>query len=155
MLSQLMRLSKSADGRFATATELQFMKDYLATSELRMTTYEKLRDRSAQIMQEVIDQVRSKHPMIFRKGDQDVTGLAQRDCNSILKAAAAAMLIDDLDRLRDGLLLWHQTIIHAVQTDDISRAIWQTVPEVLNQHLTLDELNVVMPALRLNQTLLR
>jgi Phycobilisome protein len=154
MLNQLARLSVESDGRYATWAELQFIKDYLATVDHRMSAYEKIRDAEYQIMYEVTAQVRSSHPNIFMKGEQDLTTMAQRDCGFILKCAAAAMLIDDPDRLRDGLLLWHQTIIKALQTDRISQAMWQILPNVVQKYLSAEEAAVILPMLRLNQALL-
>jgi hypothetical protein len=154
MLNQLARLSVESDSRYATWAELQFIKDYLATVDHRMSAYEKIRDAEYQIMYEVTAQVRSSHPSIFMKGEQDLTTMAQRDCGFILKCAAAAMLIDDPDRLRDGLLLWHQTIIKALQTDRISQAMWQVLPHVVQKYLSAEETAVMLPMLRLNQALL-
>jgi outer membrane lipopolysaccharide assembly protein LptE/RlpB len=154
MLNQLARLSLESDGRYATPIDLQFIKDYVATVDHRISAYEKIRDAEYQIMYEVTAQVRSSQPNIFMKGDVDLTTMAQRDCGHVLKCAAAAMLIDDLDRLRDGLLLWHQTIIHAVQTDKISQAMWRILPDVVQRYLSPEEAAIILPVLRLNQALL-
>jgi outer membrane lipopolysaccharide assembly protein LptE/RlpB len=154
MLNQLARLSLESDGRYATPTDLQFIKDYVATVDHRISAYEKIRDAEYQIMYEVTAQVRSAQPNIFMKGEVDLTTMAQRDCGHVLKCAAAAMLIDDLDRLRDGLLLWHQTIIHAVKTDQISQAMWRILPDVVQRYLSPEEAAIILPVLRLNQALL-
>jgi hypothetical protein len=154
MFNQLTRLSLNSDGRFATAAELQFLKDYLANAAQRRSAYEKIRNAEHQIVAEVTVQLRSSNPAIFMKGEQNLTDLAQRDCAHILRCSAAAMLIDDRDRLRDGLLLWHQTIIHAVQTDRISQAMWKVIPDVIKKYLSTEEATLIMPVFRLNQTLL-
>jgi Phycobilisome protein len=154
MLNQLARLSLESDGRYATTADLQFIKDYVGSVDHRISAYEKIRDAEYQIMYEVTAQVRSQQPNIFMKGDVDLTTMAQRDCGHVLKCAAAAMLIDDLDRLRDGLLLWHQTIIHAVQTDKISQAMWRILPDVVQRYLSPEEAAIILPVLRLNQALL-
>jgi hypothetical protein len=154
MLNQLARLSVNSDGRYATGAELQFLKDYLATVDRRMSAYQKIRNAESQIVAEVTIQVRSSNPSIFMKGDHDLTDMAQRDCIYILKCSAAAMLMDDLDRLRDGLLLWHNTIIHAFQTDKISQAMWRAMPDVIKKHLSPEEAALMLPVFRLNQTLL-
>jgi hypothetical protein len=154
MLNQLARLSRETDGRYATAMDLQFIKDYVASVDHRISAYEKIRDAEYQIMYEVTAQVRLSQPNIFMKGDQDLTTMAQRDCGHVLKCGVAAMLIDDLDRLRDGLLLWHQTIIHAVQTDKISQAMWRVLPDVVQRYLSPEEAAIILPVLRLNQALL-
>jgi hypothetical protein len=154
MLSQLTRLSIESDGRYATAAELQFLKTYLQSVEQRAIVYEKIREAEYQIIYEVTAQLRASNPAIFMKGDQDLTVMAQRDCSNVLKCAAAAMLIDDLDRLRDGLLLWHQTIVNAIKTDQISRAMWIVLPDVMKKYLSPEELTLMSPVFQLNQALL-
>ena len=64
------------------------------------------------------------------------------------------MLFNDLDRLRDGLLLWQRTIVHAIKQEDASTLTWKAMPEILREHLTLEEADLMMPALHLDQALL-
>ncbi|RMF23527.1 MAG: allophycocyanin, partial [Cyanobacteria bacterium J083] len=53
MLSQLSQLSIEADGRYATEAELQFLKDYINSSQTRISTYEKIRDHAEVIINQV------------------------------------------------------------------------------------------------------
>jgi hypothetical protein len=154
MLNQLTRLSVDADGRYATAEELQFLKDYLASTESRISAYEKIRDAEDEIMDQLEAEARTKNPHVFMKGSEDMTPVCRRDRKHLLKCAAAAMLIDDLDRLRDGLLMWQRTIIHAMKDEQASQLICRLLPNVIKQHLTPEEEAIMMPALRLNQALL-
>ena len=55
MLNQLERLSVEAEGRFATPEELKLLKDYFPTVNLRMSAYQKIRDREDEII-EMIEQ---------------------------------------------------------------------------------------------------
>jgi hypothetical protein len=155
MLNQLARLSVISDGRYATAAELQFIKDYLKTADTRMSAYHKIRNAEYQIVAEITVKLRTSDPSIFIKGVQDLTDMAQRDCSYILKCSAAVMLIDDLDRLRDGLLLWQKTILQALQTDKISQAMWKVMPDVIKKYLSPEEVALISPVFRLNQTLLK
>ncbi|MFM2429730.1 MAG: hypothetical protein RLZZ511_943 [Cyanobacteriota bacterium] len=155
MLNQLAKLGLESEGRYATTAELQFLKYYMTTLDQRISAYEKIRDAEFQIMAAATAQARASNPAIFMRGEQDLTSMAQRDCSLVLRCAAAALLIDDLDRLRDSLLLWHQTIIKAVKTDHISQAMWKVLPDVVKQYLSPEEATIVMPVLQLNQALLR
>ncbi len=154
MLNQLTRLSVDTEGRYATGEELQFLKDYLASKDSRISAYEKIRDAEDEIMDELETQARSINPTVFLKGEKDVSQVCRRDRRHLLKCSATAMLIDDLDRLRDGLLLWQSTIMRAMQDEPASQVIGRVLPGVIKQYLTSEEADLMMPALRLNQTLL-
>ncbi|MBE9029995.1 allophycocyanin [filamentous cyanobacterium LEGE 11480] len=154
MLSQLARLSVEADGRYATASELQFLKDYLATADQRMSAYEKIRDNEVQIMIDMETQSRLADANVFQKGERDVTQVCRRDRKQLLQCSAAAMLIDDLDRLRDGLLLWQSTIVRALKDEQASQVVCRVLPHVMQAHLTEAEAELMKPVLRLNQALL-
>ena len=154
MLKQLTCLSVEADGRYATTSELQFLKDYLQSAELRVSTYEKIRDAEEPMMDQAEDKLKKQDPNWNKRASKDLTAECRRDRKYILKCSAAAMLIDDLDRLRDGFLVWQRTIVRAVKDERPSQSTWQVMPEVLKQNLADDEVALMMPAIRLNQTLL-
>jgi hypothetical protein len=154
MLTQLSRLSSDVDGRFAQSEELQFLKDYLDSAEVRISAYQKIRDSHLAIVESVEEQVRSTDQRLFMRGSRDVTPLFQRDTKSILVGTASAMLINDLDHLRDRFLLWHRTIIRAVKVDALAQVVYQVLPNVVKAVLSEQEAPHVMPALYLDQTIL-
>jgi len=110
MLKQLARLSVEADGRYASAKELQFLKDYLQSLDQHVSAYEKIQAAEAEIISKVEESIRATDPHLFHKGSRDVTPTCKRDRVDVLRYSAAALLSNDLDRLREGLLLWYQTI---------------------------------------------
>ena len=209
MLKQLARLSVEADGRYATAEELQFLKDYLDSADQRLSAYEKIREIEEKLIEQVKAKMLSLDSNLFRKGSQDFTAeelrclkdylhsvdqgssadekmsqseakfieqlkaemqsldskafrngaqnvisIWKRDVKHTLRSSAAAMLINDLDRLREGFLLWHRTIVHVFQVEDIAQLTYQVMPEVIQQYLTPEEATLIMSALQLDQTLL-
>lgn len=154
MLTQLGRVSLEADGRFATETELQFLKDYLESADHRISAYEKIRDTEDQIMDQIEEQAFAQNARVFFKGMRDMYETCRRDRKQILKSLAAAMLVSDLDYLRDSTLLWSRTLIKAFQTQQPSQVTYQIMPAVVKQHLTEEEMQQVMPALQLSQALL-
>lgn len=155
MLSQLKRLSIEADGRYATDADLAFLKSYLQSVRQRISAYEKIRDAEEVIMDQAEAQLMSIDPKVFHKGSQDYSQTCRRDRKNTLRYTAAAMLFNDLDHLRDGLLLWLRTIVHAVKDKQASTLTWRWMPETLREHLTAEEADLMMPALHLNQALLR
>lgn len=79
MLNQLARLSVEADGRYASSEELQFLKDYIQSLDLRLSAYVKIQAAQAEIVEQVETQVKATNPNLFKKGNRDVTPTCQRD----------------------------------------------------------------------------
>ncbi|MEO0375611.1 MAG: allophycocyanin [Cyanobacteria bacterium P01_A01_bin.17] len=154
MLTQLARVSLDADGRFATATELQFIKDYLESADHRISAYEKIRDAEEQIIDQIEEKALAKNARVFHKGTRDMVKTCRRDRKHLLKSSAAAMLVSDLDRLRDSMLLWQRTLINAFQDQQTSQIVSQVMPKVMEQQLTPEEAKQMTPALQLSQALL-
>ncbi|MGF1604639.1 MAG: allophycocyanin [Thermosynechococcaceae cyanobacterium] len=154
MLKQLARVNVDADGRFATEAELQFLTDYLESADSRISAYEKIRDAEEEIMDQVEELATAQNPRVFYKGTRDMSATCRRDRKHILRSVSAAMLLSDLDSLRDGLLLWQRTIIHAFQFQPASQVVCQLMPTVINQQLLPEEAQQIMPALQLSQALL-
>ncbi|MGL5832410.1 MAG: hypothetical protein ACRC1Z_04155 [Waterburya sp.] len=154
MLSQLEQLSLAAEGRYATPQELQILKDYFPTINPRLSAYQKLRDGEGEIIARLETRMREKQPNIFSMGSHDVTALYQRDTKIVLRIAIAAMLIEDLDRLRENLLLWQKTIVKAFKVNHIAALTHTTMPEIIEQFLTPEEYAYIKPILVLNRTVL-
>ena len=154
MLNQLERLSIDTEGRFATEQELRLLKDYFPTVNLRMSAYQKIRDREDEIMNRLHEKMRQLEPNIFQIASGDVTALFQRDTRIVLRSTIAAMLIDDLDRLRETILLWQRTITKAFKVKHIAALTHNTMPSIIEQFLTPEEYTLIIPFLRLNQAVL-
>ena len=154
MLSQLGRLSTEADGRYASAEELQFLKDYFQSLNHRMSAYKKIQAAEKEIIRQVEAQMQSLDPSLFRRGSQDVTAKWRVDALRVLRHSAAALLINDTERLRDRLLLWFQTILGAFQARNSSTVTYDVMKKVLKQYLTAEEASLFFPILDINRTLL-
>jgi hypothetical protein len=155
MLTQLSQLKLSTDGRYATAEELQFFKNYLSTATQRVETYRKIRDNEAFLIEDVYEQTKSVNPGLFLKGNRDVSSTAKRDCKNIFRILTTAMLFDDLDFLREGALLWHRTIVRSFGIEEVTQVTWQTMPKVINKYLAAEEAKLLSPGLGLTKAILR
>ena len=122
MLTQFSNLSVNTDGRYATDSELEFINDYLESMAMRVQTYEKIQANEEAIVQEVDEKMQelNKNDSLF-KMDENTKIVCLRDRKNAIKYTSAAMLINDLDRLRDGLLIWLKTIVKAVGYDRFVR----------------------------------
>jgi hypothetical protein len=154
MLSQIQRLSQETEGRYATDEELVFLMEYARSFELRVQTYQKLQANEAAIVQQVIAKVRSMEPDLLQSGTEDLTAICKRDTTFGLRVAAAAMLIDDPESLRERVLFWWQTIVRAFKTQRNSSVIYAVMPEIIKQHLTPNEASLILPMLEVNRRML-
>lgn len=154
MLSQLARLSMEADGRYASAVELQFLNDYFQSLNQRMSAYKKIQASEKEILSQVEAQMQSLDPSLFRRGSQDVSAKCHIDTVQVLRHSTAALLINDTERLRDRLLLWLQTILGAVQVKNSSAVTYDVMQKVIKQYLTAEEASLFLPILEMDRTLL-
>ena len=154
MLKQITKLTIEADGRYASDEELEFVQDYLDSVDLRINTYEKIRDKSEEVLDKTKASMEAKNPNIFVRGKKDLGAIWHRDVTIVLRCSVAAMLVNDLDWLRDSLLLWHRTIVTANKTNHISDATYSLMPEVMQEFLGNDEIELILPVLQLNQSIL-
>lgn len=154
MLQQLARLSLEADGRYATATELQFLKDYLQSLEQRVCAYEKIRAAEEEIVHAVEAKKRSHSTDLFQLNAQDITQVCRRDMVNVLRYSATALLFNDCDRLRESLLLWYRTIVRSFKYESYADVTYQVIQDVVKQHLTAEEAALLQPILALNHVLL-
>lgn len=155
MLTQFSRLNLDTDGRYATDSELRFLEDYLASAEIRARVYEKIRDNEAAILVEVETRMHelNKDNCLYTMGEHEKE-VCRRDRKQAILYSSAAMLMNDLDRLRDGLLIWLQTIVRAVGYKSFVRNHYPVIQEVIQQYLTPEEAKFILPALQLDSTIL-
>jgi Mg2+ and Co2+ transporter CorA len=154
MLKPLARLSAETDGRYATDGELQFLEDYFVSMQKRIATYEKIRDSESKIIEKVEKQKQEINPELFKLNDRDITGICRRDMIDILRCSAGAMLVNDLDYLRDNMLIWYRTIVRAYQYDRHDDTIYKLLENNTKAYLSPEEAKLMVPVLQLDHTLL-
>jgi hypothetical protein len=154
MLTQLSHLALEADGRYASTEELQFLKDYISTADQRAQAYKTVRDNEAFLLDELYGQIKSADGGSLYKGSQDVSHFFKRDQKHILRVASAAMLFNDLDFLREGLLLWHRTIVKAFGVEKPAQIACQIWPGVMSKYLAPAESKLMSPVVGLIRAIL-
>lgn len=155
MLSQLERLSREVDGRYASDAELAFAIDYVRSFNLRVQTYQKLQELEPTIVQQTYAKMRAINPAIFTgsKGE-DLTRKCASDLVAGLRATAMAVLLNDTDTLQESFLLWLQTIMRALDKEQTCDTVYSVLQDVIKQHLTPPQANLVCPVLELNRRVL-
>ena len=155
MFKQLTRLSIDADGRYATDDELKFLDDYLDTVETRISAYETIRENEEQIIYRWEAAKRGIKQDVFHMGDRDVSEICRRDMTNIFRCSATAILFNDLDSLREGLLIWYQTIVRAFKYDKYTNITYAVIQDTIKEFLKPEEVELMLPALKLNHTILQ
>ena len=154
MLTNLKDLVSATDGRYATDQELQFLQGYLTTAPLRFRTYQKLQKAETEIINQLMKELKTYHPDIFIVNNQDLTAKWQRDTVRLLRDAATALLVDDPESFKDKILMWFQTIMKAFGAQRSCQVTYSTLQQVIKQHLTPEEAQLLLPLLELSQTTL-
>jgi Phycobilisome protein len=178
MLTQLNRLSVAVDGRYASDRELQFIEDYLESVEQRIEAYEKIRENEEKIahktkmlahlslglaedrqLQDTSEDSAEQYIKDYDRLRQtmsakDITQICSRDLTMLLRCVSIAMLIDDLDRLRDGMLLWQETIVRSFGLKEFANITYKVIQDVVKAHLSPEEAALILPALQLSHNLL-
>lgn len=158
MLTQLDRLSIEADGRYASDRELQFLNDYFQSLDTRISVYEKIRDAEAEIFEQVESEKKTRNQeqndRLFYLGSEDRSDTCLRDMKGILRRCAATMLINDIDQMREAVLLWYQTIVCAFSYERDTEIMYRFLDKAVKEYLTPEEAELVKPFLQLNCTIL-
>lgn len=145
MLKQFADLTLEADGRYAEDYELKFLEDYLNSQDIRMSAYIKIRDNADAII-EAVRVGKNKRDPEFK----DYYATCKRDLTDLIRFNAAALLFDDMERLRTNALLWAQTIAKSFNFENDSHNTYEILLEVMPQFLTPEEMKFVTPICELN-----
>jgi hypothetical protein len=154
MLTQLSRLSIEADGRYATAEELQFLNNYFQTFDLRLSAYKKITKVEVEILDRTEAKMRAIDPSLFQNASGDFTPTWRKDIVQLLTYATATLLVGDQERLREGMLLWHTTIAKSYKFERTCKTTFEVMPQVVKEFLTPEEAALFNPILTLNQIVL-
>ena len=151
MLSQLERLSREVDGRYASDAELTFAIDYVRSFNLRVQTYQKLQEIESTLVQQTYAKMRALDPSIFESAGTDISAKWKRDTLRVWRYIATAVLMDDADTFKERLLLWFQTIMRAFGAQRSCDLTYQVMQDVVKQALTAPQASLVCPLLELSR----
>jgi hypothetical protein len=151
MLSQTQRLLQTTQGRYATDAELTFLEDYAKTFPVRLRAYQKIRQQEKQLMQQVYQNIRSQHPELLNN-QPTMIKLWQRDTLLVLRFTALILLMDDVDTLRDRLILWFQTIMRAFGMQKICLVTYTLMQKVVKQLLDPAEAKLFCDILEIHRS---
>jgi hypothetical protein len=149
MLRQFADLCIEADGRYANDGELEFLTSYFDSYHTRLSAYQKIKDSAEEIVEKVRQGKQKRNPEF-----QDFYATCKRDLIDLLRYSAAALLFDDLERLRTNMLLWFQTISRAYTFEDDNIDTYDILFRVISQFLTPEEAKFALPVFELVRVVL-
>ena len=127
------------------------MSDYVQSFNLRLQTYQKLQELETTLVQQAYAKLRSIDPNFFEQGKEDLSVKWKRDTLRTLRYAAAAVLMNDPDMMREHFLLWFQTIMRAFGAEQSCNTTYQVLQEIVKQHLAPPQASLVCPILELTR----
>ena len=149
MLREISELTLETDGRYATDVELAFLDDYCDSLDLRISAYHKI----ANAKDEILDRIKAIR--LQNKAEEDaLPAPCRQDLSILILHSASALLFDDLERLRTGMLLWHQTISRSFHYEEDSNEIYEILVQVIPEFVSDEELQFVLPAFELDRIVL-
>ncbi|RMH64906.1 MAG: allophycocyanin [Cyanobacteria bacterium J003] len=155
MFRQLNHLTVVADGRYARPEELNFLQDYLASVETRISAYEKIRAEAEMMADKIQSMQKAENPRCFHFVNGERSEICRRDLVDTIRLCAAAMLFSELDLLRDNFLLWYRTIVKSFNYEQTSSSTYgKYLPSLMKQLLTPQEQQVMEPVLALSSSIL-
>ncbi|WP_448515202.1 allophycocyanin [Parathermosynechococcus lividus] len=155
MFRQLNHLTVSADGRYARAEELNFLRDYLASVDTRISAYEKIRTEGELMADKIQAKQKAENPHCFHYAQRDRSEICRRDLVDAIRLSASAMLFAELDLMRDNFLLWYRTIVKAFNYETMADSTYgKLLPAMMKQLLTPEEQRVMQPVLALSSSIL-
>ncbi|MGK7913031.1 MAG: hypothetical protein AB4050_16375 [Synechococcus sp.] len=157
MLKQLSQLTVQTDGRYACTEELEFLREYIASSKKRVKTYQKLREIRGDIAIETALKMLEDDENLFVVDGEDYKSFFHRDQEISLRYTTAAVLSGDLERIKQALLLWYRTIMNVakpVNVKEWTKLTYKIKPKIILDRLSEDERQFVKPILALNQIIL-
>lgn len=148
MLSQMQRLTATAEGRYATDEELRFLPEYLRSYELRMQTYQQIQKSEATILKQIFAQVTQQAPELFPIDQPDRLKHCQQDVLQTLRYCATAVLVNDMDVFRERYLLWLQTSMRALDKQRENALIYSVAQATVRQVLAEPQAQLLLPLLQ-------
>jgi hypothetical protein len=154
MLSQLDKLSRTADGRYATDEELQFLMEINHSFALRLQTYRRVQELEVTMVQQVYAKLKAKDPQLLTSAGEDISRKWKGDTVRCIRYAAIALLLNDTDTLRERFLFWFQTIMKAFAAQQSCNATYEVIQQVARQNLTPQQAALFCPILEIYRQVL-
>ncbi|OLP18862.1 hypothetical protein BST81_08060 [Leptolyngbya sp. 'hensonii'] len=148
MHPQIEAIFDEAESRYLKSEELDVLNQYVETLPIRLETYRRLRDEELAVMQQVADQLQAELPQ------EKIANLERSIKNALLmlRYCAMAMLLNDESVVHERLLSWLRQNVQTYSTQTIDVVLYRLLNQRLSQTLSLQQMNLFSPLLKLAQS---
>ena len=144
MHTVLEKMIEQADGKYLGRKDVQVLLDYAQSVQLRIETYQAIKEQEAELMAMVLEKVHA-HPVYINRYINTENGKCLRDMTATLRYCSTAMLLNDEQFLREGYLIWLETIIRSLKHKDLTLASMEALSEALAERLPQDQYKLMAP----------
>lgn len=145
----LRQIELQSENSYLTSKELSSLGRYVSSLSDRLRAYRQLREWETNLIQELVDQLPAEVQQNVESLEQSI-----KQTILILRYAALAMLVDDVNLGRRRLEGWLPTMIETYQTQAIDTLLQRSLNQQLPRLLTDAQFALLKPALESAQQLL-
>ncbi len=146
MHTVLEKMIEQADGKYLGSKDVQVLLDYAQSVELRIETYQAIKEQEAELVAMVLEKVHA-HPVYLDRYINTENGKCLRDLTGSIRYATTAMLLNDEQFLREEYLIWLETIIRSLKHKDLTLASMEALSGALAERLPQAQYKLMAPFL--------
>lgn len=150
MNSKLEALFNEPEKRYLNSEELSALSQYVSSVPERLNVYRQLRDKEVQLLQPIVDAAQQQLPDVA----EAVLERSVQNMMLIVRYAAMAMLVDDLDFMDRRLRGWLPEMVKAFGTQAVNQTLFELLNQKLAQSFSPQQLNLLKPNLDRAQALM-
>ena len=132
-----------ADGRYLNSQELNPLEQYLQSYNIRLETYQQLRDQSDKLVLQALRKLAQAYPEIIQQHGQR----CKYDMTEVLRYIAVSILRDDETFFKEQMMSWLDTILLAHRKTSQCTIAYRALQEAVNSSLSATSGNLVRPYL--------
>lgn len=139
----LERAILDADGRYLDTQELHLIDQYVQSYEVRLQTYQQLRDNSEKLVMHALRRMSQAYPDLIQKYGQR----CKYDMSEVLRYVALSILRDDEVFFKEQMISWLDTILVAHKRTAQCVNAYRYLQEAIAATFPAPSLNLIRPYL--------
>lgn len=141
MPSRLDQKIAQVDGRYFSDAELSDLQGFVTSYELRLRTYNMLRDQSDDLILNALRQLMRSHRQVV----QTQGNVCKRDMTFVLRYVALSVLRDDTEGFIENLVLWMENITKSLKKEESAVRAYQALRLVIQAKMSDEMVNLIDP----------
>lgn len=141
MSSRLDQTIAQVDGRYLSDTELSDLQGFVNSYELRLRTYNMIRERADELMLHALRQLMRSHRQIV----QTQGNICKRDMGFVLRYIALSILKDDTEGFIENLVLWMESITKSLKKEESAIHAYQALRLTIQEKMNTEMVQLIDP----------